>query len=62
MTQFQIECIESKSKGPREQYGQFIIEPLKQGQGLTIGVKHAALHSNMKKLCTFEHSFLNKNI
>nr|YP_009297495.1 DNA-directed RNA polymerase alpha subunit [Erythrotrichia carnea]AOM66838.1 DNA-directed RNA polymerase alpha subunit [Erythrotrichia carnea] len=37
MTQFQIECIESKSKGPREQYGQFIIEPLKQGQGLTIG-------------------------
>nr|QUE29226.1 RpoA [Erythrotrichia welwitschii] len=37
MTQFQIECIESKVKGPREQYGQFIIEPLKQGQGLTIG-------------------------
>jgi len=39
MTQFQIECVESKNKGPREQYGQFIIEPLKQGQGLTIGVK-----------------------
>nr|YP_010337200.1 RNA polymerase alpha subunit [Pseudoerythrocladia kornmannii]UNJ16785.1 RNA polymerase alpha subunit [Pseudoerythrocladia kornmannii] len=37
MTQFQIECVESKNKGPREQYGKFIIEPLKQGQGLTIG-------------------------
>nr|YP_009369914.1 DNA-directed RNA polymerase subunit alpha [Boldia erythrosiphon]ARO90602.1 DNA-directed RNA polymerase subunit alpha [Boldia erythrosiphon] len=37
MTQFQIECIESKSKITREHYGKFIIEPLKQGQGITIG-------------------------
>nr|UNJ16400.1 RNA polymerase alpha subunit [Boldiaceae sp.] len=37
MTQFQIECIESKNQGPREHYGKFIIEPLKQGQGITIG-------------------------
>nr|ARW68766.1 RNA polymerase a-subunit [Palisada sp.] len=37
MTHFQIECIESKIKGAREQYGQFIIEPLKKGQGITIG-------------------------
>nr|QUE28850.1 RpoA [Porphyropsis coccinea] len=37
MAQFQIECVESNNKGPREQYGKFIIEPLKQGQGLTIG-------------------------
>nr|QCI06139.1 RNA polymerase a-subunit [Dicranema revolutum] len=37
MTQFQIECIESTIEGPREQYGHFILEPLKQGQGITIG-------------------------
>nr|YP_010337006.1 RNA polymerase alpha subunit [Madagascaria erythrocladioides]UNJ16591.1 RNA polymerase alpha subunit [Madagascaria erythrocladioides] len=37
MTQFQIECIESKNESPREQYGKFVIEPLKQGQGITIG-------------------------
>jgi len=37
MTHFQIECIESKIEGAREQYGHFILEPLKQGQGITVG-------------------------
>nr|YP_009313150.1 RNA polymerase a-subunit [Dermonema virens]SCW21404.1 RNA polymerase a-subunit [Dermonema virens] len=37
MTPFQIECIESKTEGAREQYGKFILEPLKQGQGITVG-------------------------
>jgi len=37
MTHFQIECIESKTEGAREQYGHFILEPLKQGQGITVG-------------------------
>nr|YP_009326654.1 RNA polymerase alpha subunit [Membranoptera platyphylla]AMJ16911.1 RNA polymerase alpha subunit [Membranoptera platyphylla] len=37
MTHFQIECIESSSKGAREQYGHFILEPLKKGQGVTVG-------------------------
>nr|YP_009332874.1 RNA polymerase alpha subunit [Membranoptera tenuis]AKL79130.1 RNA polymerase alpha subunit [Membranoptera tenuis] len=37
MTHFQIECIESISKGAREQYGHFILEPLKKGQGVTVG-------------------------
>nr|QCI04638.1 RNA polymerase a-subunit [Apoglossum ruscifolium] len=37
MTHFQIECIESKIKGAREQYGQFVLEPLKKGQGITVG-------------------------
>ena len=37
MTPFQIECIESKTENNREQYGHFILEPLKQGQGITIG-------------------------
>nr|YP_009398532.1 RNA polymerase a-subunit [Lophocladia kuetzingii]ARW67718.1 RNA polymerase a-subunit [Lophocladia kuetzingii] len=37
MTHFQIECIESKTKGAREQYGHFVLEPLKKGQGITIG-------------------------
>nr|UAT97158.1 DNA-directed RNA polymerase alpha subunit [Ahnfeltia plicata]UAT97771.1 DNA-directed RNA polymerase alpha subunit [Ahnfeltia fastigiata] len=37
MTHFQIECIESKIEGAREQYGRFILEPLKQGQGITVG-------------------------
>nr|YP_009122061.1 DNA-directed RNA polymerase subunit alpha [Choreocolax polysiphoniae]AJH65819.1 DNA-directed RNA polymerase subunit alpha [Choreocolax polysiphoniae] len=37
MTYFQIECIESKTKKPREHYGHFIIEPLYKGQGITIG-------------------------
>nr|YP_009393984.1 RNA polymerase a-subunit [Polysiphonia sertularioides]ARW62546.1 RNA polymerase a-subunit [Polysiphonia sertularioides] len=37
MTHFQIECIESKIKSAREQYGYFVLEPLQQGQGITIG-------------------------
>ena len=37
MTHFQIECIESKSDSANKQYGKFILEPLKQGQGITIG-------------------------
>ena len=37
MSYFQIECIESTTKGIREQYGQFILEPLKKGQGITVG-------------------------
>ena len=37
MTHFQIECIESKTKGTREQYGHFVLEPLQKGQGITIG-------------------------
>nr|QCI05341.1 RNA polymerase a-subunit [Compsothamnion thuyoides] len=37
MTHFHIECIESKTKGAREQYGYFILEPLQKGQGITVG-------------------------
>lgn len=37
MTHFQIECIESKTEGNREHYGHFTLEPLKQGQGITVG-------------------------
>nr|YP_010728719.1 RNA polymerase alpha subunit [Phymatolithon calcareum]WEA76874.1 RNA polymerase alpha subunit [Phymatolithon calcareum] len=37
MTHFQIECLESKTEGTRKQYGRFILEPLKQGQGITVG-------------------------
>nr|YP_009390069.1 RNA polymerase alpha subunit [Sheathia arcuata]ART65435.1 RNA polymerase alpha subunit [Sheathia arcuata] len=37
MTHFHIECIESKAKSARKQYGRFVLEPLKQGQGITIG-------------------------
>nr|YP_010471061.1 RNA polymerase alpha subunit [Synarthrophyton patena]UVF62890.1 RNA polymerase alpha subunit [Synarthrophyton patena] len=37
MTHFQIECIESKTEGTRKQYGRFVLEPLKQGQGITVG-------------------------
>ena len=37
MAQFEIECIESKSDKPRDFYGKFIIEPLDQGQGITVG-------------------------
>ena len=37
MTHFHIECIESKTETNREQYGRFILEPLKQGQGITVG-------------------------
>ena len=37
MTHFQIECIESNTEGTSKQYARFILEPLKQGQGITIG-------------------------
>nr|YP_010618945.1 RNA polymerase a-subunit [Deltalsia parasitica]WAX02958.1 RNA polymerase a-subunit [Deltalsia parasitica] len=37
MTHFQIECIESKTTGAREHYGNFVLEPLQRGQGITIG-------------------------
>lgn len=37
MTQFEIECIESKLDKPRDYYAKFVIEPLDQGQGITIG-------------------------
>nr|YP_009395647.1 RNA polymerase a-subunit [Vertebrata isogona]ARW64516.1 RNA polymerase a-subunit [Vertebrata isogona] len=37
MTHFQIECIESKTQGAREHYGHFVLEPLQQGQGITVG-------------------------
>lgn len=37
MTHFQIECIESRTKSAREQYGHFVLEPLEQGQGITVG-------------------------
>nr|ARW60260.1 RNA polymerase a-subunit [Laurencieae sp.] len=37
MTHFQIECIESKTIGAKEQYGHFVLEPLKKGQGITVG-------------------------
>lgn len=37
MTHFQIECIESKTEDTNQQYGCFLIEPLKPGQGITIG-------------------------
>nr|SCW23040.1 RNA polymerase a-subunit [Nemalion sp. H.1444] len=37
MAHFQIECIESKTEGVREQYGRFLLEPLDQGQGITVG-------------------------
>lgn len=37
MTKFEIECVESKIDGPRDYYNQFIIQPLEQGQGITLG-------------------------
>ena len=37
MTHFHIECIESKRESIREYYGHFILEPLKKGQGITVG-------------------------
>nr|QCI04203.1 RNA polymerase a-subunit [Anotrichium furcellatum] len=37
MTHFHIECIESKNKSAREQYGYFVLEPLQKGQGITVG-------------------------
>jgi DNA-directed RNA polymerase subunit alpha len=37
MTQFEIECIESRIDGARDHYDKFVLEPLDQGQGITIG-------------------------
>ena len=37
MTHFHIECVESRTSGARAQYGHFVLEPLKQGQGITVG-------------------------
>nr|QCI06339.1 RNA polymerase a-subunit [Dictyurus purpurascens] len=37
MTHFQIECIESKTEGARKHYGHFVLEPLRKGQGITVG-------------------------
>ena len=37
MAHFQIECIESKTEGTSKQYGRFTLDPLKPGQGITIG-------------------------
>lgn len=37
MSHFQIECIKSKTESARRQYGHFVLEPLKQGQGITVG-------------------------
>lgn len=37
MTQFEIECIESRIDDPRDHYDKFLIEPLEQGQGITLG-------------------------
>lgn len=37
MVQFEIECIGSNSDNPRDHYSKFVIEPLNQGQGITIG-------------------------
>nr|YP_009370274.1 DNA-directed RNA polymerase subunit alpha [Bulboplastis apyrenoidosa]ARO90763.1 DNA-directed RNA polymerase subunit alpha [Bulboplastis apyrenoidosa] len=37
MSYFQIECLESYTSNPREHYGKFTMEPLSQGQGITIG-------------------------
>jgi len=37
MAQFEIECVESKNDTARDQYGKFILQPLDQGQGITVG-------------------------
>lgn len=37
MTHFHIECIESTIEGASRQYARFTLEPLKQGQGITVG-------------------------
>ena len=37
MAHFQLECIESKTEDTNQQYGRFILEPLKPGQGITVG-------------------------
>jgi len=37
MAQFEIECVESKNDTARDQYGKFVLQPLDQGQGITVG-------------------------
>ena len=37
MTKFEIECVESTTDGARDQYSKFCLEPLEQGQGVTLG-------------------------
>jgi DNA-directed RNA polymerase subunit alpha len=37
MIKFEIDCVESKVNGPRDHYNKFIIQPLEQGQGITLG-------------------------
>lgn len=37
MALFEIECIDSRIDGPRDHYDKFILEPLDQGQGITVG-------------------------
>nr|BDA99201.1 RNA polymerase alpha subunit [Hemiselmis andersenii] len=37
MALFEIECVESRIDGPRDHYDKFVLEPLEQGQGITIG-------------------------
>nr|ASV47580.1 RNA polymerase alpha subunit [Chroomonas mesostigmatica CCMP1168] len=37
MALFEIECIDSRIDGPRDHYDKFILEPLNQGQGITVG-------------------------
>jgi DNA-directed RNA polymerase subunit alpha len=37
VTQFQIECVESKTHKNQSQYSKFVFEPLERGQGTTLG-------------------------
>ena len=37
MAQFEIECVESKNDAARDQDGKVILQPLNQGQGITVG-------------------------
>ena len=37
MTKFEIECVESTTDGARDHYSKFCLEPLEQGQGVTLG-------------------------
>lgn len=37
MTQFQVECVESKTERDQSQNSRFVIEPLERGQGITLG-------------------------
>ena len=37
MSQFQVECVESKTERDQSQNSRFVIEPLERGQGITLG-------------------------